>query len=66
MLGEGERVTHVRLTDGSDEACDMVIVAVGVRPASKLAVEAGAEQVEALYAGPIRKRACPMYTLRAM
>ena len=33
MLGEGERVTHVRLTDGSDEACDMVIVAVGVRHA---------------------------------
>lgn len=24
MLGEGERVTHVCLTDGSDEACDML------------------------------------------
>ncbi len=51
MLGEGERVTHVRLTDGTDEACDMVIVAVGVRPASKIAVEAGAEQGRGLVCG---------------
>ena len=59
MLGEGERVTHVRLTDGSDEACDMVIVAVGVRPASKLAVEAGAEQGRGLICGPDLQTSLP-------
>lgn len=66
MLGEGERVTHVRLTDGSDEACDMVIVAVGVRPASKLAVEAGAEQGRGLICGPDLQTSLPECTLRAM
>ncbi len=59
MLGEGERVTHVRLTDGNDEACDMVIVAVGVRPASKLAVDAGAEQGRGLVCGPDLQTSLP-------
>ena len=59
MLGEGERVTHVRLTDGSDGACDMVIVAVGVRPASKIAVEAGAEQGRGLICGPDLQTSLP-------
>ena len=59
MLGEGERVTHVRLTDGSDEACDMIIVAVGVRPASKLAVEVGAEQGRGLICGPDLQTSLP-------
>lgn len=66
MLGEGERVTHARLTDGSDEACDMVIVAVGVRRRASSPSRRAPSRVEALYAGPICKRACPMYTLRAM
>lgn len=53
MLGEGERVTHVRLTDGSDEACDMVIVAVGVRPGrASLPSRRGAEQGRGLICGP--------------
>ena len=45
--------------DGSDEACDMVIVAVGVRPASKLAVEAGAEQGRGLICGPDLQTSLP-------
>ena len=44
LCGEGERITSAHLTDGSELACDIVVIAVGVRPASKLAVDAGAEQ----------------------
>ena len=51
LLGEGDRVTHARLTDGDDLPCDLVVVAVGVRPASALAVEAGAEQGRGLMVG---------------
>lgn len=51
LLGEGDRVTHARLTTGEDLPCDMVVVAVGVRPASALAVEAGAEQGRGLVMG---------------
>ena len=59
MLGDGDRVTHVRRTDGADETCDMVVVAVGVRPASKLAVEAGAEQGRGLVCGPDLQTSLP-------
>lgn len=52
MIGEGARVSHVHRTDEEDEPCDAVIVAVGVRPASALAVEAGAEQGRGLVCGP--------------
>lgn len=44
LLGEGDTITGAVLTDGSVVACDFVIAAVGVRPNSALAVEAGAEQ----------------------
>ena len=51
LLGEGERVTAAHLEDGSVLACDAVVIAVGVRPASALAVEAGAEQGRGLVVG---------------
>lgn len=51
LLGDGDRVTHVRLTDGSEIPCDVVIIAVGVRPASGIAVDAGAEQGRGLIVG---------------
>lgn len=44
LLGEGNAVTGARLTDGSVVECDLVIAAVGVRPNSSLAVQAGAQQ----------------------
>ncbi len=44
LLGEGSRIDGARLTNGEEVACDMVIAAVGVRPNSSLAVDAGAEQ----------------------
>ncbi len=44
LCGEGDRVTSAHLTDGSELACDIVVIAVGVRPASRLAVDAGAKQ----------------------
>ena len=43
LLGEGDLVTGARLTNGEEVACDMVVAAVGVRPNSSLAVNAGAE-----------------------
>lgn len=52
LLGDGDCVSGVRLTDGSELACDAVIIAVGVRPASGLAVDAGAEQGRGLVVGP--------------
>lgn len=51
LLGEGERVTAAHLEDGSVLACDAVVIAVGVRPASALAIEAGAEQGRGLVVG---------------
>lgn len=44
LCGEGDAVTSVKLTDGTEIPCDLLIAAVGVRPNSSLAVEAGAEQ----------------------
>ncbi len=52
LCGEAERVTSALLTDGTELACDMVILAVGVRPASGLAVDAGAEEGRGLIVGP--------------
>ncbi len=52
LKGEGARVSSVVLTDGSELACDFVIAAVGVRPNSALAVEAGAEEGRGLICGP--------------
>ncbi len=52
LLGEGERVIAAHLTDGTELACDVVVISVGVRPASKLAVEAGAKQGRGLVVGP--------------
>lgn len=42
LVGEGELVTGAVLTNGEKVACDMVVAAVGVRPNTALAVEAGA------------------------
>ncbi len=44
IIGEGSTATGALLTDGERVSCDMVVAAVGVRPNSALAVEAGAEQ----------------------
>lgn len=44
LLGDGDRVNCAHLTDGTDLPCDVVVLAVGVRPATSLAVDAGAEQ----------------------
>lgn len=51
LVGEGDRVVSAHLTDGSDLPCDMVVMAVGVRPASSLAVDAGADQGRGLVVG---------------
>lgn len=44
VICEDGRAIAVELTDGSTIACDSIVAAVGVRPASTLAVEAGAAQ----------------------
>ena len=44
LVGEGDQITSAVLTNGEEVACDMVVAAVGVRPNSSLAVNAGAEQ----------------------
>ncbi len=41
FLGENGRLTGVRLADGTEIPCELAVVAVGVRPNSKLAAEAG-------------------------
>ncbi|EJL31309.1 nitrite reductase large subunit NirB [Novosphingobium sp. AP12] len=41
ILGEGGKVVGVRLEDGTEIPCDIVIMAVGIRPATALAREAG-------------------------
>ncbi len=43
LLGTDGRVTHARLTDGSDLAVDFVIVGVGIEPSTWLAEAAGLE-----------------------
>ncbi len=40
ILGESA-VTGVRFADGSETACDLLVMAVGIRPATKLAEDAG-------------------------
>ncbi len=44
LLGEGDSVNAALLTNGETVDCDMVVAAVGVRPNSALATDAGAEQ----------------------
>ena len=43
VRGEGDRATSIQLTDDSVIECDVIIAAVGVRPNSELAINAGAE-----------------------
>jgi len=43
ILGDEERVTGVRLKSGEELACDIVIIAIGVRPNAELAQSAGCE-----------------------
>jgi nitrite reductase (NADH) large subunit len=43
IVGEGGKVVAVRLEDGSEIPCDIVVMAVGIRPATGLAREAGLE-----------------------
>lgn len=51
MRGPGTSIESVLLTNGEELACDLVIAAVGVRPNSAFAVEAGAEQGRGLVCG---------------
>ena len=51
MLGEDDLITAAKLTNGEELECDLVIAAVGVRPNTALAVEAGAEQGRGLVCG---------------
>ena len=57
--GEGPRATSVVLTNGEEVACDFIIAAVGVRPNSKLAVDAGAAQGRGLVCGPDLQTSLP-------
>ncbi|MFD1343843.1 nitrite reductase large subunit NirB [Litorisediminicola beolgyonensis] len=41
ILGEDGRVTALRLEDGRELPCDLLVMAVGIRPATALAAEAG-------------------------
>lgn len=41
FLGEGGRLTGVKLSNGTELPCELAVVAVGVKPNSKLALEAG-------------------------
>lgn len=59
LCGEGDRVSSVVLTNGEEVACDFVVAAVGVRPNSKLAVDAGAEQGRGLVCGPDLQTSLP-------
>jgi nitrite reductase (NADH) large subunit len=43
ILGEDGRVTGVRLKDGREVAADIVVMAVGIRPSTTLARDAGLE-----------------------
>lgn len=44
FVGEADGITGAVLTNGESVTCDFVVAAVGVRPNSALAVDAGAEQ----------------------
>lgn len=57
--GDGSRATSVVLTNGEELACDFIVAAVGVRPNSKLAVDAGAEQGRGLVCGPDLQTSLP-------
>lgn len=59
LLGEGDRVTGAVLTNGDELSCDFVVAAVGVRPNSALAVEAGAEQGRGLVCGTDLRTSLP-------
>lgn len=59
LVGEGDRVTSVVLTNGETVKCDFVVAAVGVRPNSKLAVDAGAEAGRGLVCGPDLQTSLP-------
>ena len=52
LRGEGPCATTALLTTGEELDCDVVVAAVGVRPNSALAVQAGAEQGRGLVCGP--------------
>ncbi len=41
FLGEGGRLTGIKLANGTELDCELAVVAVGVRPNTKLAEEAG-------------------------
>lgn len=41
ILGEGGKVSGLRLKDGQVLPCDLLVMAVGIRPAVKLAADAG-------------------------
>ena len=43
VMGEGDRACSMHLTNGDTLDCDFIVAAVGVRPNSKLLVDAGAK-----------------------
>ena len=57
--GDGPRATSVVLTNGDEVPCDFIVAAVGVRPNSKLAVDAGAVQGRGLVCGPDLQTSLP-------
>src|SRR5699024_5118149 len=59
LRGEGPRATTALLTTGEELDCDVVVAAVGVRPNSALAVQAGAEQGRGLVCGPDLQTSLP-------
>lgn len=59
LAGAGDRVEAAVLTDGETLPCDLVVAAVGVRPNSELAVQAGARQGRGLVCGPDLQTSLP-------
>ncbi|HIR02222.1 MAG TPA: NAD(P)/FAD-dependent oxidoreductase [Candidatus Aveggerthella stercoripullorum] len=57
--GDGRRATSVILTNGERTPCDFIVAAVGARPNSKLAVDAGAQQGRGLVCGPDLQTSLP-------
>ena len=43
FIGDNGKVKAVKLSDGSELECDLVVVSIGVRPNSKLAADSGIE-----------------------
>ena len=41
FLGENEKLTHVKLQNGTELPCELAVVAMGVQPNSKIAADAG-------------------------